>query len=202
MRLGYTWLRRSARICPKQLMVGLGLFALPMSICSDGFADGVAILPQQPQLNLPTVTPSGGPDPRADGADPRVVRLQKFFTKLHCPVKEFAGDFVKAADENNLDWRLLPSISVVESGGGKACRNNNIFGWNQGTHAFSSIRSCIQEVADKLGNSPLYRRHVDAVSKLRIYNRKDGYAASVVALMERISPAPNFYQPRILIQPN
>lgn len=194
MRLGYTWLR-SARICPKQLMVGLGLFALPMSICSDGFADGVAILPQKPQLNLPAALPSGG-------SDPRVVRLQNFFAKLHCPVKDLAGDFVKAADENNLDWRLLPSISVVESGGGKACRNNNIFGWNQGTHAFSSIRSCIQEVADKLGNSPLYRRHVDAAGKLRIYNRKDGYVASVVALMERISPAPNFYQPRILIQPN
>jgi hypothetical protein len=118
--------------------------------------------------------------------------LQKFFAKLHCPVKEFASDFVAAADENNLDWRLLPSISVVESGGGKAYRNNNIFGWDQGTHAFASIRSSIQEVAAKLGRSPLYRRHPDAAGKLRIYNRNDGYVESVVALMERISPAPGY----------
>jgi hypothetical protein len=168
-----------------------------MSICLDGFADGVAILPEKPQMNLPPTLP------QAD-TDPRVARLQKFFAKLHCPVKDFASDFVTAADENNLDWRLLPSISVVESGGGKACRHNNIFGWNQGESAFSSIRACIHEVASRIGNSPLYRRHADVTGKLRIYNKHDGYAASVVALMERISPAPSedYYQPKILLQTN
>ena len=66
--------------------------------------------------------------------DPRTVRLKKFLTKLHCPVAYLSEEFVRAADDNHLDWRLLPSIAIIESGGGKAYirEKNNIFGWGGG----------------------------------------------------------------------
>jgi hypothetical protein len=101
-----------------------------------------------------------------------------------------AEEFVHAADDNHLDWRLLPSISVIESGGGKAYKNNNIFGWANGEYPFPSIRSGIHEVAYKLGRSPLYRNR-DVVGKLRVYNPNEGYVENVVMVMNRISPVVN-----------
>ena len=49
-----------------------------------------------------------------------------------------------------LDWRLLPSLSFVESSGGKAARNNNLFGWDSGRAAFSSAAAGIRAVASSL----------------------------------------------------
>jgi hypothetical protein len=157
----------------KGLLVAMGLVALPLSLQFHSFAASASTNhPKTP------VVPS----------DPRVVKLNGFFKSLDCPVADLSKDFVRVADENRLDWRLLPSIAVVESGGGKAYRNNNIFGWDGGHHYFESIRSGLELVAYKLGRSPLYRKH-DSLGKLRIYNENEDYAASVLALMNRISPA-------------
>src|SRR5437868_3562910 len=79
-------------------------------------------------------------------SDPRLARLRQFFNSHTCPLIKFAPDFLIAADENDLDWRLLPSISVLESGGGKNYRNRNVFGWRSGRHRFSSVRAGIHEV--------------------------------------------------------
>lgn len=122
--------------------------------------------------------------------DPRTARLSRFLAKLHCPVASLAGDFVAAADKNKLDWRLLPSISIIESGGGKEFRNNNIFGWGNGNLQFSSIKAGLQEVAYRLGRSPLYRNR-DSVGKLKVYNPDEQYAARVLDVMNRISPDRN-----------
>lgn len=132
-------------------------------------------------------TASAEPVPQSAKPDARVIRLAKFFSTLHCPVVTLSEDFVRAADNNQLDWRLLPSISVVESGGGKAYKNNNIFGWDNGEQPFSSIRDGIDQVAFKLGNSPLYR-HCDSAGKLRRYNPNEDYVRTVLGVMNRISP--------------
>jgi len=121
------------------------------------------------------------------GSDPRTVRLQRFFSKLHCPVVTLSEDFVRAADDNQLDWRLLPSIAIIESSGGKAYRNNNIFGWRNGDQVFPSIRAGLNHVAYKLGRSPLYRSR-SSLGKLRLYNPNEEYPGNVMAVMNRISP--------------
>src|SRR5579875_688840 len=179
MRFSYGWLGRSVARFSKQLMLALGLLALPITIRLD------KVTAAKP---APPITP-----PQPISPDPRAVRLKKFFSRLHCPVTYLAEDFVQTADENSLDWRLLPSISVVESGGGKAYRNNNIFGWNNGQTLFPTIRAGLHEVAYKLGKSPLYRNR-DVVGKLRLYNPDETYATSVVKLMNRISPVVNLKQ--------
>lgn len=124
--------------------------------------------------------PPGTPDLRA-------AKLRKFLSSLHCPVTNMAEDFVQAADDNHLDWRLLPSISVIESGGGKEYRNNNLFGWNQGLQAFPTLRAGLNTVAFKLGKSSLYRNQ-DIVGKLRLYNPDESYPGKVLSVMRRISP--------------
>ena len=51
--------------------------------------------------------------------DYRVVSLKRFFEKYDSPLADYAEKFVKEADKYNLDWRLVPAISGVESTFGK-----------------------------------------------------------------------------------
>ena len=117
--------------------------------------------------------------------DPRLVRLHQFLAERDCPITRYAADFIRAADDNDLDWRLLPSISMVESGGGKAFKNNNVFGWNSCKDGFPSIRAGIHFVASRLSKSNLYKaKSLD--QKLRVYNPNQEYAAMVKAVMRSI----------------
>jgi len=129
------------------------------------------------------------PDPASEYRnDPRLESLNKFFQEGDCPAQDFSADFLRVADENNLDWRLLPSISIVESGGGRDARNNNLFGWDGGRAIYVSIRAGIHEVAARLGNSKLYRdKGVDEI--LRTYNPNTHYPGVVKSVMRRISPS-------------
>ena len=158
-----------------KLLVMAGILAAPLTIHLEqiAIANPVATRPQ----NEPVVQ-----------SDPRTVRLEKFFSSLHCPIKEMADDFIHAADGNNLDWRLLPSISIIESGGGKSFKNNNIVGWANGNRTFPTVRAGIHQVAFSLGRSDIYRDH-SVTEKLRVYNAKSEYALAVLAVMRRISPA-------------
>lgn len=120
--------------------------------------------------------------------DPRLASLNRFFDEIDCPVKHLAAEFLRAADRHKLDWRLLPSISVVESGGGREAHNNNLFGWDGGRAIFSSVRACIHNVAERLANSKLYRdKDLDGI--LRVYNPNANYPTLVKSLMQRISPS-------------
>src|SRR5271165_3286746 len=51
--------------------------------------------------------------------DPRLASLHHFFKQSDCPAWKYSAVFLEAADAYDLDWRLLPSISYVESTGGK-----------------------------------------------------------------------------------
>jgi len=117
--------------------------------------------------------------------DPRLSRLKKFFSDRDCPLKDAAGDFLVAADQNALDWRLLPSISMIESSGGKDYRNNNVFGWASCKEHFPSVRAGIHYVAEQLGKSSKYRGK-DVKGKLQLYNPLPEYPGRVQAVMRAI----------------
>lgn len=120
--------------------------------------------------------------------DRRLAFLRAFFNQGHCPAAELSPVFLEAADLYGLDWRLLPSLSFVESTGGKTARNNNLFGWDSGRAAFSSAANCIHSVASSLRNSALYRhKNLDGI--LRTYNQSVGYGRKVKDVMRRIAPA-------------
>ncbi|MDX2178613.1 MAG: hypothetical protein SFV18_03405 [Bryobacteraceae bacterium] len=120
--------------------------------------------------------------------DPRLERLREFLASKDSPVEELAGDFLEAADQNDLDWRLLPSISMVESSGGKYKKGNNIFGWANCEKRFPSVRHGIHLVARRLSESPHYRGK-STEGKLRVYNPRAEYALAVKRVMREIGPA-------------
>ena len=127
-------------------------------------------------------------DPPSYAEDPRVLILGRFFEGKESPVAYLARDFIVAADRNSLDWRLLPSIAVMESGAGKEYTNNNIFGWDSCKKRFPSVRAGIHEVAARLGTSKLYR-HKGVQGILSTYNPNSDYAPRVMRIMKAIGPA-------------
>ncbi len=175
----------TASVLSRPLVIAASLLILPLSALSVKFEKSPA-LKRLSSAKKPLVDQGA----RLKVAlDPRTVRLKRFLSSLHCPVVTMADDFVHAADDNHLDWRLLPSIAVIESSGGKAYINNNIFGWGYGGPIpFPSIRAGLNLVAFKLAQSPLYKDQ-DVLGKLRLYNPDENYPSRVMNVMKRISPA-------------
>jgi hypothetical protein len=87
-----------------------------------------------------------------------------------------------------LDWRLLPSLSLIESGGGKSVRNNNIFGWGNCKVRFRTTREGIYQVASRLKNSILYKGKGSVDEMLWTYNPRQEYVQQVIAVMNRLGP--------------
>lgn len=127
------------------------------------------------------------PSPKVASTDPRLQRLERFFGERDCPLQTAAVDFLIAADQNHLDWRLLPSISMIESSGGKAFTNNNVFGWNSNRDGFPSVRAGIHYVASQLAKSKLYRGK-NLEGKLQTYNPLPEYVGRVKAVMRTLGP--------------
>ncbi len=119
--------------------------------------------------------------------DPRLTKLTDFLESFGSPVHHLAADFLAAADLHNLDWRLLPSIAIIESGGGKAAAKNNIFGWGSAKRGFSDVREGIYVVASRLAHSKLYKdKTLDQI--LATYNPRLKYPARVKAVMKLVDP--------------
>jgi len=175
MRIGYDGGQKKSIFWAKHLLLIAGVVSLAIVVKVETTATAKPVA----QMHVYSATPTG--------QDPRTTRLSRFLSGLHCPVATLAGEFVHAADDNHLDWRLLPSIAVVESGGGKDYRNNNIFGWDRGDQSFPTVRTGLEQVAFKLGRSPQYTKQ-DLWGKLRLYNPDENYAFMVMWVMKRISP--------------
>ena len=133
----------------------------------------------------PHQSPAPPPDYRND---PRLESLRKFFRNGECPAERYAAAFLEAADHYELDWRLLPSLSFVESTGGKSARHNNLFGWDSGKAHFPSPVAGIHAVGYRLAYSDLYKdKKLDKL--LATYNPKVDYGRKVKSIMRRIAPS-------------
>jgi len=152
------------------LVVFAGMVSLPVAVTLSGGSAHTQRVP--------------APDYRQD---PRFHSIRAFFEKFGCPAREYAHVFLEAADDYNLDWRLLPSLSWVESTGGKFSPNNNLFGWDSGRASFRTPAASIHMVGFRLAYSSLYRdKALDQL--LMTYNPSAEYAARVKSVMRRIAP--------------
>ena len=120
--------------------------------------------------------------------DPRLETLRNFFHQGDCPAEALAADFLEASDAYDLDWRLLPSLSFVETTGGKTARNNNMFGWDSGRAKFRSVAAGIHAVGYRLANSVAYRGK-KLEGALATYNPNPDYVRAVKSVMRSIAPA-------------
>lgn len=97
-----------------------------------------------------------------------------------------AAIFIGKADQYGLDWRLLPSIAMVESSGGKHSRRNNVFGWNSGRTGFRTVAAGIDYVASRFAQSPMYRGRTSR-GILAAYNpARQQYPHKVIRYMEML----------------
>jgi hypothetical protein len=152
-------------------------------ITSGMFVMGMVSLPVSMSLSQARPTP-----PSDYRNDPRLETLRNFFLKSACPAARYAEAFLEAADAYALDWRLLPSLSYVESTGGKTARNNNIFGWDSGRAHFPNPIAGIRAVGYSLANSVRYKdKKLDRL--LATYNPNLEYVQKVKSVMRRISPS-------------
>jgi hypothetical protein len=157
------------KFCLRSLCVFAGLTVVPATVT-------------QADSRIPQVRPNSENDFRSNA-------LRKFFLTLNCPLAPVAEIFVAEADSHNLDWRLLPSLAVIETSGGKASHGNNIFGWNNGHASFATLGAAIHQVARTLADGGAYKNK-GLLALLRTYNPVKGYAEKVQQMMSRISPVP------------
>lgn len=131
------------------------------------------------------------PAPTHRKSDIREAVLRRFLKENHSPAETYAEAFVMEADAHQLDWRLLPSLAIIESGGGQRqnIRGNNMFGWDNGARRFSSATEAIHHVAEALASARAYKGK-DLSGKLAAYNQTPGYRSLVTNVMHRISPLP------------
>ena len=80
----------------------------------------------------------------------KVAKIRAYLEKRNSPLAEYAEEFVKAADEYGIDYRIVAAISIIESGGGKNnFRPYNAWGW--GKKGFANWTEGIWTVSASIG---------------------------------------------------
>lgn len=81
--------------------------------------------------------------------DSRVEKLEKFLDSYNSPLTPYAAYFIETADRYQIDWRLVPAITGVESTFGKKIppKSFNAYGWNNGDYRFGSWEESIEKVS-------------------------------------------------------
>jgi len=128
-----------------------------------------------------------------DSADLRAVILRKYLTKHNSPLADYAEEFIATADKYNLDWRLLPAISGVESTFGKRIpyKSYNAYGWAGGLYRFSSWEDSIEVVSKSL-KEDYVEKGADSFSKMarRYCPPNPAWGYKVLYFMKQIEPLP------------
>lgn len=72
--------------------------------------------------------------PNSKKSDNRAQVLRGFFEQQNSPLKNHANTFIKEADKNNLDWKLVAAISGNESQFGHLIPQYSFNGWGYGVY--------------------------------------------------------------------
>lgn len=108
-----------------------------------------------PELDLSRLLASSSAQLTLKTREEKVQIIQAFLAKHNSPMTDNAQDFVDAAEQYNLDYRLVASIAGVESTFGKRIHPNsyNPFGWGGGYIVFESWREAIYTVSKGLAEN-------------------------------------------------
>jgi len=143
-----------------------------------------AVQVARPSAQL-TVIPTKKPEMVYDA---RVNALKNIFKKYNSPLTDVAAAYVKYADINGVDWRLLPAISGVESTFGLALPKNsyNAYGWGNGTVYFNSWEDGISIIDQALKEKYMSHGATDVWSIGPIYAASPTWSARVNNFMNEI----------------
>lgn len=126
--------------------------------------------------------------------DIRVIKLEKFLARYNSPLTPYADVFVRSADRHDIDWRLVPAITGVESTFGKRIPYNsyNAYGWANGDYKFESWESSIEHVTKTL-REKYYNKGADTIDKIarRYAPPSKTWGNNVKFFMNKIEPDAN-----------
>ena len=116
-------------------------------------------------------------------------KIDAYFKNRSMPLYGFGKKMAEEAESHDLDWRLLPAISVRESSGGKEAFSYNPFGW--GKEPFRSFNEAIEVVARNLGgDNPSTADYYSGETKLKLYYYNGTviptYTKEVLSIMDDI----------------
>jgi len=130
---------------------------------------------------------------RIEAFDQRKDILRNYLKSKQSPLAEYAHVFVREADINNLDWRLVVAISGVESSFGKRIPpgSYNAYGWRGGKHYFNSWEESIKIVSRTL-NEKYYGKGVVTIEQIgkKYAPPSTTWARNVRFFMHKIDPTP------------
>lgn len=87
-------------------------------------------------------------------SDGRAKIVESLFKKYKAPLHPFSETFIQVADKYQLDWRLLPSIAMQESNGGKRVIGNSYNPFGFGIYGSKVIRfDSWVEAIEKVGQA-------------------------------------------------
>jgi hypothetical protein len=133
-----------------------------------------------------------------DESREKAEAIDNYFASKGAPLSGYGINFVKEAEKNGLDWRLLPAIAMRESTGGKfACKSvnapNNSFGWYSCKKGFDSVEESIEYISKTIsGNNEKatsYNKDMTTEQILKTYNPDSivpGYSKQVMKIMDSI----------------
>ncbi len=104
--------------------------------------------------------------------DPKARILADYFASYNSPFEYQAQDFIDAANQYGIDWKLVPAISGVESTFGKQSYGYNAWGWGiygNNTLNFKSWRDGIFTVAGGLKENYIDKGLTNPYTMNRVY---------------------------------
>jgi len=123
--------------------------------------------------------------------------IDDYFASKNMPLAGYGMKMVEEAEKNDLDYRLLAAISVIESTGGKfACKGatHSFLGWGSCKIDFDSNEKSIEIVSWNLGgNNPrttrYYQKGMSLEKLLKRYNSViPTYTKKIFKIMDIIGP--------------
>ena len=125
--------------------------------------------------------------------DYRTKFLKSFLESHNSPFVDHADKFIMYADIYQIDWRLVPAISGVESTFGKHIPKNsyNAYGWANGNYQFKSWEESIEIVSRAL-REKYYDKGATNISKIarRYAPPSSTWSWKVKYFMEKIDSVP------------
>jgi|GEM_PF-547533 len=121
----------------------------------------------------------------------KAAKIDAYYARYDLPLAGHGMHMVLVAEENNLDWRLLPAIAMRESTGGKFACGNNPFGFGSCKIKYQSFDESIDAVAGHIGgnNMRTARYYADKTieAKLKAYNSViPAYTKEIFSIMNKI----------------
>jgi len=137
--------------------------------------------------------------------DKRALVLKNYLAKHNSPLENSAQDFIDAADKYNIDWKLVVSISGVESTFGKHVPGGhdplytsyNGWGWGvygDNTLGFKSWRDAIFTISKGLRENYVDKGYTEPLVMNKKYASSPTWGVRVVYFMNEIEKFASGYQ--------